>query len=109
MGDLSKKVGRRIKKIREANKIKQYALAEMLGMEPSNLTRIESGLQLPKEENLLKIADILHVEVKDLFEFNEEKTTDEIKDKTIQIISNLNSDEIGFVYEFLKLYKNFKL
>lgn len=109
MGDLSKKVGRRIKKIREANKIKQYALAEMLGMEPSNLTRIESGLQLPKEENLLKIADILHVEVKDLFEFNKEESIEEIKNKTIKIISNLEQNEIEFVYNFLKLYKNFKL
>ena len=106
VGDLSKKVGRRIKKIREANKIKQYALAEMLGMEPSNLTRIESGLQLPKEENLLKIADILHVEVKDLFEFDNEESIDTIKDKIIKIISKLEQKEIEFVYNFLKLYKN---
>lgn len=106
MGNLSKKVGLRIRKIREANKIKQYALAEMLGMEPSNLTRIESGLQLPKEDNLQKIADILHVEVKDLFEFDNEESIEEIKNKTIKIISNLEQNEIEFVYNFLKLYKN---
>ncbi len=75
-------------------------------MEPSNLTRIESGLQLPKEENLLKIADILHIEVKDLFEFNKEESIEEIKNKTIKIISNLEQNEIEFVYNFLKLYKN---
>lgn len=85
---------------------KQYALVEMLGMEPSNLTRIESGLQLPKEENLLKIADILHVEVKDLFEFDNEESIDTIKDKIIKIISKLEQKEIEFVYNFLKLYKN---
>ena len=78
----------------------------MLGMEPSNLTRIESGLQLPKEENLLKIADILHVEVKDLFEFDNEESIDTIKDKIIKIISKLEQKEIEFVYNFLKLYKN---
>ena len=106
MGNLSKKVGLRIRKIREANKIKQYALAEMLGMEPSNLTIIESGVQLPKEDNLQKIADILHVEVKDLFEFDNEESIEEIKNKTIKIISNLEQNEIEFVYNFLKLYKN---
>ena len=51
MGNLSKKVGRRIKQLRESLKIKQFELAEMLDMEPSNLTRIESGYQMPKEEN----------------------------------------------------------
>ena len=75
-------------------------------MEPSNLTRIESGLQLPKEENLLKIADILHVEVKDLFEFDNKESIDTIKDKIIKIISKLEQKEIEFVYNFLKLYKN---
>ena len=50
MGNLSKKVGRRIKQLRESLKIKQFELAEMLDMEPSNLTRIESGYQMPKEE-----------------------------------------------------------
>ena len=61
MGNLSKKVGRRIKQLRESLKIKQFELAEMLDMEPSNLTRIESGYQMPKEENLVKIAGILGV------------------------------------------------
>lgn len=56
MGNLSKKVGRRIKQLRESLKIKQFELAEMLDMEPSNLTRIESGYQMPKEENLVKIG-----------------------------------------------------
>lgn len=64
MGNLSKKVGRRIKQLRESLKIKQFELAEMLDMEPSNLTRIESGYQMPKEENLVKIAGILGVKKK---------------------------------------------
>ena len=64
MGNLSKKVGRRIKQLRESLKIKQFELAEMLDMEPSNLTRIESGYQMPKEENLVKIAGILGVKEK---------------------------------------------
>ena len=73
MGNLSKKVGRRIKQLRESLKIKQFELAEMLDMEPSNLTRIESGYQMPKEENLVKIAGILGVKEKDLFDFGEEQ------------------------------------
>ena len=68
MGELRKKVGKRIKEIRESLNIKQFELADMLDMEPSNLTRIESGYQFPKEENISKIASKLGVEEKDLFE-----------------------------------------
>ncbi len=105
MGDLSKKVGRRIKQLRELNNIKQYILAEILGMEPSNLTRIESGMQLPKEENLTKIAKALNVEVKDLFEFSEEKTLKDVKNKIIKLIDKLDFNESEFIYKFLKMYK----
>ena len=75
---LSKKVGMRIKQIRESQGIKQCVLAEKLNMEPSNLTRIESGYQLPKEENLQKIANVLGVEVKDLFDFSQDIKKDEL-------------------------------
>ena len=46
-------------------------MAKKLEMEPSNLTRIESGYQMPKEENLTKIADILGVKEMDLFDFDD--------------------------------------
>lgn len=108
MGELSKKVGQKIKQIREARKIKQYALAEQLMMEPSNLTRIESGYQLPKEENLIKIARALNVEIKDLFDFNKRNTKDYLKKRVINIIDNFDSKELDFIYNFLKLYETQK-
>ena len=78
MGELSKKVGKRIKQIRESQNIKQCVLAEKLNMEPSNLTRIESGYQLPKEDNLLKIAKILNVESARLERTSDVTTTTDI-------------------------------
>ena len=61
MGILSKKVGKRIRELREKQNIKQYELAEMLEMVPSNLTRIENGYQMPKEDNISKIANCLGI------------------------------------------------
>ena len=105
MGELSKKVGRRIKQIRESQNIKQCVLAEKLNMEPSNLTRIESGYQLPKEDNLLKIASILNVSVKDLFDFPEEYSNEILRKKIIDTLNSSSSFEIRFLYDFIKLYK----
>lgn len=102
---LSKKVGHRIKQIRESKNIKQYVLAEKLMMEPSNLTRIENGYQFPKEENLIKIASLLNVELKDLFDFDSQESPESLKEKIYDILENLNQKEIRFVYDFLKLYE----
>ena len=104
MGELSKKVGKRIKQIRESQNIKQCVLAEKLNMEPSNLTRIESGYQLPKEDNLLKIANILNVNVKDLFDFPEENTKEALSEKIFNMVEKSSLNETRFLYDFIKLY-----
>ena len=104
MGELSKKVGKRIKQIRESQNIKQCILAEKLNMEPSNLTRIESGYQLPKEENMQKIAAILNVDVKDLFDFHDEYSKEILREKIINILENSSLNEVRFLYDFMKLY-----
>ena len=104
MGELSKNVGAGIKKIREARKIKQFELAEKLNMEPSNLTRIESGYQFPKEENLQKIADKLEVQVKDLFDFSKNNSRDELKSEIISYTEQFSTKELKFLCELIKLY-----
>ena len=97
MGNLSKKVGRRIKQLRESLKIKQFELAEMLDMEPSNLTRIESGYQMPKEENLVKIAGILGVKEKDLFDFGEEQNKEELIQKINSLLEQCDKPELEYI------------
>ena len=102
MGNLSKKVGRRIKQLRESLKIKQFELAEMLDMEPSNLTRIESGYQMPKEENLVKIAGILGVKEKDLFDFGEEQNKEELIQKINSLLEQSDKPELEYIYNSIR-------
>lgn len=108
MGKLSKNIGQRIKEIREGLNIKQFELAEMLEMEPSNLTRIENGYQFPKEENLLKIAEKLGVSVKELFDFRHIKPRSEL----IKLINNsfneFSDEEIAFCYRIIISLKEMK-
>ena len=105
MGELSRKVGRRIKEIREGLKIKQYELAEKLEMEASNLTRIESGYQMPKEENLEKIAGFLGVRVRDLFDFNEKYSKEELIGKITHLLNNSETDELEYIYKLISGFK----
>lgn len=101
MGELSKKVGKRIREIRESLNIKQFELADMLDMEPSNLTRIESGYQFPKEENLSKIASKLGVSEKDLFDFGHIKQRDELIKSINLLLDDMNEKEIEYFYKSL--------
>ena len=69
MGEISKKLGLRIKELREKQGYTQLKLAEILNMEASNLSKIERGVQIPKEESLEKLAQAFNVNLRDLFDY----------------------------------------
>ena len=100
MTELSKLVGKRIRELRESKNIKQYKLAEMINFEPTNLSKIEKGVHLPKEETIYKLTDALSCNVKDLFDF------EHLKDKAIlkqELLSSIKNDEVDIIL----LYKLF--
>lgn len=105
MGELSKKIGKRIKELRESQNIKQFELAEMLDMEPSNLTRIENGYQFPKEENISKIASKLNVFEKDLFNFGHFEPREVLIKKINLELSKLDDKKIKFLYKIISSLK----
>lgn len=105
MTSLSICVGKRIKQIRESKGIKQVELAEMINIEPTNLSKIEKGVHLPKEDNINKITKALNIEIKDLFDFKHIKPRDELLDEINGILSNLKTEEIQFFYRILTSFK----
>ena len=54
-------VGERIHTARKAKRITQFELAEMLGIEYSEMSKIEHGRRLPTSEELLNLEEILSV------------------------------------------------
>lgn len=108
MSGLSRKLGQRIKEIREGQNMKQVTLAEIIEMEPSNLSKLENGNQLPREENIEKIARALDIEIKDLFDFGHFKTRKELLEFIISILQSADKKELEFVYKIvtgLKVYQ----
>jgi len=100
MGEISKNLGLRIKELREKRGFTQLRLAEILNMEASNLSKIERGVQIPKEESLEKLVQALDIEVKDLFDnahFADKKTL-------IKKINNiLEISDTNLVQKFYKI------
>ena len=67
MEDLKNKVGLKIKKLRKGNDLTQEHLAEQASISVDFLSLIERGKNAPSFETLEKIANALHVSVKELF------------------------------------------
>lgn len=55
-----------IKKLREAAGLRQYELAERMGVKQASVSAWESGQAMPSAANLLKLADILDCTVDEL-------------------------------------------
>ena len=66
---LKKKFGCRVKYLRKINRITQEQLSGMIHIEPPNISKMEKGIHFPSPKNIEKLAEILQVEVKDLFDF----------------------------------------
>lgn len=61
-----KEMGKKIKFIRELNKITLRMLGELCGLDYSNISRLEGGQKDCHILTLKSIADVLKVDVKDL-------------------------------------------
>lgn len=108
MKSLSILVGKRIKEIRESKKIKQVELANMIDVEATNLSKIEKGVHLPKEETLKKITSSLGVEVKDLFDFGHIQSREDLINKITKILHSATTKELQFFYRVLISYKELR-
>lgn len=105
MAILSKLLGQRIKELRKRNGFTQAVLAEMIGMETTNLCKLENGGQIPKEENIEKIAKALKVNIKDLFDFGHMKSKISLQEELIQIINDAGRKELELYYKLIMATK----
>jgi len=101
MGEISKNLGLRIKELREKRGFTQLKLAEILNMEASNLSKIERGIQIPKEESLEKISCALDVEVKDLFDFGYFTDKTKLISKINKILEDADDSTVQKYYKLL--------
>lgn len=107
MAILSKFLGQRIKELRKRNGLTQAALAELIGMETTNLCKLENGGQIPKEENMEKIAKALKVNIKDLFDFGHMRSKTFIQEELIQIIKDANRKDLELYYKLIMATKEY--
>lgn len=63
--------GRRLKQLRKKAGLTQEKLAEAADLIPGHISDIERGFYGPRFDSLEKLANVLKVPIKDLFDFSE--------------------------------------
>lgn len=99
MDNIKELLGKKIKELRKARKYTQEQLAEKVGIGTPNISYFETGKFSPSIETLQKIADVLNVEVYELYMFQALKPANEIRK---ELISGMDSDEntLRMLYKF---------
>lgn len=100
---LKQDLGQRIQHLRKEKKLTQEVLAEMVGIDPKNISKIENGNNYPAAETLSAIAKALDVDVYELFVFNT-IPYEQMRDELLNAIENNRT--LLYLYKCLKSCKN---
>lgn len=92
----------RIRLLRKKNGLSQERFAELLGIDPNSVSRIECGVHDPSLDTLEKIAKVLKAEVRDLFIFSGKETAEEMRSFLIQTASELDVEKLREVVRAVK-------
>ena len=98
-------IGKRIREIRTAKKMTQADLAELSGVEPSNISHIERAATKVSLPTLLQIANALNVSLDELVCGSLVKSSHIMIKQLDDIISDCDTKELQAIIEIVKTTK----
>ena len=93
--------GLRVKEFRKQKKLTQEKLAETIGVDNGYISKLEVGQNFPSITTLEKIANVLGVELYELFRYTNSKSKD-FKEEINTIYDKLNKDKQFTLYQVAK-------
>ena len=96
-----KLLGRRIKEIRKSRGLTQEQLSEMIDIETSSLSGIESGRFYPSLHVLEKIAQVFEVELIEFFKFSTVNLPENLDKEILNIIVRQDKKNKQLIYKLL--------
>lgn len=98
---LKSQLGQKIQTLRKKRRLTQEKFAELIGIDPKNVSKIENGNNYPSSETLTSIAKALGVEIYELFVFKEEIPYSLMRQEIIQSLED--EKKVLYLYQMLKL------
>lgn len=79
-------LGMRVREVRKKRQLSQEKLAEKVGVDPKQISRIEGGKSAPSLDTLESLARSLQVEMKDLLDFQHLIAEESIEDQALRLL-----------------------
>jgi len=102
MTNIKQFLGARIKEVRKKSAMKQAELAEIIGVEPNHLSKIECGTAYPSFDLLDKISQALNVDLTQLLSQDHLKSKEELLNEIEAILKNQEIEKIKTIYRIIK-------
>jgi transcriptional regulator with XRE-family HTH domain len=90
--DERKRLGRRVKELRQLRKYTQEQLAERMEINPTYLSSIERGGENPTLDLLIRLAKGLQVELYELFQL--EPDPERLRQRLAGLIAEIHAEEL---------------
>jgi len=103
MEESKRLLGARIKELRKTKGLSQEKIAEIVGVDPKHISRIEVGKSYPSLDTLEKIAKALGMELKDFFEFAHNlKSPDNIIKDINRLIKGISEEKLRLILKIVR-------
>lgn len=94
------KLGKKIQLLRKQKKMTQDKFAELIGIDPKNVSKIENGNNYPAAETIASIAKALNVDIYELFVFENAIPYETMKQEIIESLEDKKN--ILYFYRILR-------
>jgi len=102
-------IGKKFKAYRKSKQLTQFELAEKVGLNEKQISRIEAGLNYPTYLTFIKLVEVLDINIAD-FSVTGPVSVNPMMDEISHIIKMANEVELKTYLEVLKtLRKNLKI
>jgi len=99
-------LGARVKELRKRRGLSQEQLAEMIGVDPKHISKIEGGRGYPSLDALENIARSLEADLKDFFTFEHLETIDSVRESVKARIGAANEEDLRRISRLLDAFLN---
>ncbi|MFI3300939.1 MAG: helix-turn-helix transcriptional regulator [Candidatus Gastranaerophilales bacterium] len=101
MQNTKQNIGRRLSELRKKAGLKQADLAELIGVEPQYVSKIECGYCYPSFELLDKIASKMGLETYKLLQVSHIKSCEELKQEINEKINHFEISQLQLIHRII--------